>query len=766
MYKYITQEEELLEVVEKELKPYLLTEKPIIALDLETYIPDNIDDIPRPILKADGTYTGQIRTLQLGLDPNKAISLHGKQFIIDVKALGYELVSTYLKPILESSYILGHNLKYDYQFLYALLNIKLKKMIDTMLIGQVLYAGDIRNHGLVDVYQYLFNSKERYAWFKLSTKSEDYPEGMSFLQYKEFKSSQQAAWWGDTLKEKQLRYAADDVFYIFYCLEIFKDRLDKWEKTYEAKFEKGTGIRSVINLECSLISVYALMELRGVHVDLDYHKNHVIRILEEEKLKAQESCKNITRTYKVLKHLGRRPNRLEWEEEITEPINLNSPAQLKPKLEELINNDLPAGRKIQLDGTGEDIVKRFLNDQEYANQLSDKTKSTLRTVLNYKKASSLLSKFGQKLIDEASDRSYIHPNWFQLGSVEGSISTGRSSCKGPNYQQIPSRGFLFNSEHEVGNFFRTAYRADKGYKMVCADYSQIEARLAALICKNYDLVKRFNDGSLDIYGAIAKAMMDLDYEPKKDSDDEQEKFLRNYIGKTAGLSLLYGTHWRSLGKWMFDKTDGKVNWDSVEAETAYNKFFKNFPEFRIAIDEYRKRVAELPELAGKTLYPFTKRNREGELVPYFVAFSAVGLKRPRRFVLKPDYLNKTEDGLSFRGPKPVNEDGVVIGANPYNASLGAAAREGFNHQIQSTAANILKYAAYLIHNEFIRHGFEWQEGIVALVHDEVLCHVKEEHVGLAKAIVEACMQRAGEKLAVGLAFKIKAGIGDTWSAAK
>lgn len=758
MYQYISTVDQLQKVVEEDLIPYVEA-KYVLALDLETYS-DNPDEVPRPIPKSNGRLTGNIRTLQLGLDPLKPMSLDGKQFIIDVQKIDKESLIRLLKPVLENATVLGHNIKYDYQFLRMCLGISLRKMIDTMLIGQILYAGAIKNHGLVDVYAYTLNSREKYAWFQNQT-------GMSFSDYKDFKKSQQKEDWSGELSEDNLKYAAHDVFFIFYCLEEFKHRIDRFEKTYERGIEEGTGIRSVISLEFRLIPVYALMELRGIHVNLKYHTDHVISLLETEKEKAKNNCSNLTRTYKVTKHIGRRPKRVEWEEEVTEPININSPMQLKPKLEELLSTDL--GEKIVLEGTGEDIIKRFLNDPLIKDRLSQNTIYTLTNILYYKKASSLLSKFGEKLLEVATDRSYIHPSWFQMGGDEGSVSSGRSSCKNINIQQIPSRGFLFKTPtfdgYEVTDLFRTTFNADEGYTMVCADYSQIEARLAALVCKADSLVERFNAETIDIYGAIAKAMMDLDFEPQKESKDEYERYLRNYVGKTAGLSLLYGTHWKKLGRWMFDKTEGKVKWNDSESERAYKNFFKNFPEFAAEMIRSRESVKALAKEAGETLYPFTRRNKDGELVPFYVAQSFTGFKRPRRFVLKPEHLRLDEYTLSSKAAKIELEDGRLR-SNIYNQELSAASREAFNHRIQSTAANILKYAAYLVHNAFIKAGFHWSEGIVALVHDEILCHVRKENEELTKKIVCDAMKVAGERLAPGLVFNIKAKSADNWAKAK
>lgn len=753
MYKLIDSANELDKIIIGDLIPYIKsTTRPIIALDLETYSTDG--SLPRPILTKNGV-TGHIRTMQLGLDPDNPISLDGKQFIIDVKKIGYEVITKKLKKILENVFLLGHNIKYDYQFLWSLLKIYPKKMIDTMLINQVLYAGDIKRHSLGDLYRQTLD----YSWFRNCS-------GKTFDEYNDFKKQQQVEDWSEELSPESLQYAADDVFYIFFVYQDLKERLDLWEKAHERGFKPRTGIKAVINLEFKLIPVYALMELRGVPFDAYYQKNHLVAILINERDAAEKRCLHLTKTYVEQRRIGNRKSKVFEEMTITEPINLRSPMQLKPVLEGMINKDFnEAGfNSIQLEGTGEEILKRFLNDKRLEKRLSEKTKETLRDVLSFKKASSLLSKFGEKLLDNTTDLGFIHPSWFQIGSADNSVTTGRSSCREPNLQQIVSRGVLFG-KYDAGKLFRTAFKAKAGYKLVCADYAQIEARLAALICGDKDLINRFNEDSVDIYGAIAKAMMNLDYEPQKESKNDYERFLRNYIGKTAGLSLLYGTHWKSLSRWMFDKTDGKVVWEDTDAESAYNNFFKNFPKFREATDHFKKRVLYLPKQAGETLFPFTQR-KYGELIPYFIAFSGAGLRRPRRFVLKNEYLKMNEFQLSSKGPKPLDEEGNIKGSNPYFERLGSAVREGFNHEIQSTAANILKYAALLINNEFEENGFDWNEGIIALVHDEVLCHVREDRVELTQQIVSRCMKRAGEELATGLVFNVKPGVGDTWAEAK
>lgn len=144
---YIETEESLLEAME-EINEYINDplwaergKKPILAVDIETYNLDQIESeeessdvehtesdseeeeieeddeespkdkkkkknkVPRPILRADGQYTGQIRLIQIGLNPiyNPKMPVNNIQFLFDAKALGYEILSKHLKPILERS---------------------------------------------------------------------------------------------------------------------------------------------------------------------------------------------------------------------------------------------------------------------------------------------------------------------------------------------------------------------------------------------------------------------------------------------------------------------------------------------------------------------------------------------------------------------------------------------------------------------------------------------------------------------------------------
>lgn len=776
----------------EDLEEYLLYDKAKLALDFETYnskssfveMKINSDDdeeeeeeedlgIPRPLTRADGSITGQIRLIQIGLDPR----IRDRQYVIDAMKLGYEILRTHLKPVLERAPLLGQNLKYEYQFAWVLLGIDLARtasLLDVMLMSQCLYAGDKVHHGLGDLYGRFLDP----GWFVAKT-------GMDFDQYKEFKEKHQTRDWSEPdLKDDDYQYAADDVSLIFPLAERIRERIADWKRTYEYHLGAGKGIIEVIKLECSLIPVFAFMELRGIKLDVDYHRDVVIDYLIKKRDYAEKKV-GWTRMITVKRSNGRRGlNRVAWEEQVEEKVNLRSWQQLKPRVNQLLADHV--GPDVQIEKTSEDAIREVVN--RHKDDMPEEVKVKLRWILQYKKAASLLSKFGQKMIDAASYNGYIYPSWFQIGTDENSVDSGRCSCKKPNMMQMPSRGDLWvtrwvekngkqkplyytdTGEIEDGvnvtQFFRRSFISEDGWVLVDADYSQEEPRIACDFCNEKNMIAEFlKPGKTDIHSIIGRSMCGLGYYPQKG------EYERDYIGKTAGLQLLYGAYWKSLMAFMFQKTDGKVDWKPPQAEAAYNNFFNDYPAFKVKMEEVGHEMRRRAEQAGYTLAPFKKDRK-----PFAVAWTYFG--RARRFCLSREQMYMPDVALGIRYKKPVidpktkqqavDEDGnlVYTSFNTYKERMSAASREGFNHHIQGTAADILKFAIREIHYEFLKAGFDWNEGIVAVIHDEILCHVKEEHAQIASEIMQRCMKDAFEKFIKSVPAAMDLHVAKSWAEAK
>ncbi len=162
-------------------------------------------------------------------------------------------------------------------------------------------------------------------------------------------------------------------------------------------------------------------------------------------------------------------------------FNINSPQQLGKVLFD--DMDLPAPVKYgkgKTISTAADVLETLAAEHEIA-----------RKVLEYRQLSKLKGTYVDALpllIDPATGR--VHTTFNQAGAA-----TGRLSSSNPNLQNIPIRT-------ELGREIRAAFVPREGWKLVVADYSQIELRLLAHMSHDPALVKAFRNGE-DIHTRTA-----------------------------------------------------------------------------------------------------------------------------------------------------------------------------------------------------------------------------------------------------------------------
>lgn len=242
----------------------------------------------------------------------------------------------------------------------------------------------------------------------------------------------------------------------------------------------------VRDIEWPVIPVLARMEHAGIQLDTDY---------------LAEFSKQINQAIS------------DYEAQIygfaDREFNIASPAQLADVL--FTTLQLPT-QGIKKGKTGYSTAAGELD------KLRDKH-PIIDVITQYREVAKLKSTYVDTLPKLVDDQSRVHTT-FNLTVAQ----TGRLSSTDPNLQNIPTRT-------DLGRHIRTAFVAGKGNKLVSADYSQFELRLAAVLAEDQELVDLFNRGA-DIHMATAAQVYDR-------TPEDVTKTMRR-AAKVINFGILYG----------------------------------------------------------------------------------------------------------------------------------------------------------------------------------------------------------------------------------
>lgn len=162
-----------------------------------------------------------------------------------------------------------------------------------------------------------------------------------------------------------------------------------------------------------------------------------------------------------------------------------------------------------------------------------------------------------KIINTKTGKIHTHFN-------QAVTATGRLSSNDPNLQNIPART-------EEGRKIREAFVAEKGFKLLGLDYSQIELRLAAHMSQDKNMIKAFNDGE-DIHAATAAKINDIPLE--KVSKQQRRE------AKATNFGILYGQGPHGLSQ------AAGINF--FNAKEFIKKYFASYPGIKKMVDHFIK----------------------------------------------------------------------------------------------------------------------------------------------------------------------------------
>jgi DNA polymerase-1 len=247
-------------------------------------------------------------------------------------------------------------------------------------------------------------------------------------------------------------------------------------------------------------------------------------------------------------------------------FNLGSPKQLGDilfnKLELPVIKKTPKGAP----STAEEVLVELALDYPLP-----------KVLLEYRTLSKLKSTYTDKLpemINAATGR--VHTSYHQAVTA-----TGRLSSSDPNLQNIPIRS-------QEGRRIRQAFIAPPGYKVLAADYSQIELRIMAHLSGDESLLKAFNEGR-DVHSATASEVFEVALDEV--SGDQRRK------AKAINFGLIYGMSAFGLAK--------QLHLGRHEAQDYIDRYFQRYPGVQAYMDDTRALAKErgyVETLFGRRLY--------------------------------------------------------------------------------------------------------------------------------------------------------------------
>jgi DNA polymerase-1 len=313
--------------------------------------------------------------------------------------------------------------------------------------------------------------------------------------------------------DKATEYAAEDADATLRLWQVLKPRLaaEHMLNVYET-------------LERPLLRVLADMERRGISID-----RQVLSRLSGEF--AQEAA-----------GLEAEINTLAGE-----TVNVGSPKQM---------GDILFG-KLALPGGTKTKTGQWATGARVLDELAEQGHELPQKILDWRQVSKLKSTYTDAL------PGYVNPTTHRVHTsyALAATTTGRLSSSEPNLQNIPIRT-------EDGRKIRRAFIAERGMKLVSADYSQIELRLLAEIAGIEQLRKAFRDG-LDIHAMTASEMFGV---PVKNMPPEVRR-----RAKAINFGIIYGISAFGLAN--------QLAIGREEAGAYIRKYFERFPGIRDYIEE-------------------------------------------------------------------------------------------------------------------------------------------------------------------------------------
>ena len=321
----------------------------------------------------------------------------------------------------------------------------------------------------------------------------------------------------------------------------------------------------------------------------------------------------------------------------------------------------------------------------------------------YNKLTKIKSAYIDRFLD-TSEEGKFYPYFKQNGTVSGRY--------GSDLQQLPKPLEPGQDEDiiiEYTNIVRAFFICDDGYKFLDTDYASLEPRIFAAVAGD-DGLKEIFANDWDFYSTIAIRAEKLEgVSPDTKAPNYLKKVdpIKRQTAKSYSLGIAYGMSGYALAMTLGIPTK--------DADALVNGYLAGFPQLKLWRENSRAAIKADGYI----------KNKVGR-IRHLPNAKRIYAEHEDKLILDWKYRKDLE---RVKGVEKVTKD-----YKDYKNALNNC----LNFQIQSYAASVVNRAAVQINRKFKQENIQGQ--VIAQIHDQLICQVKEEDVKRACEIVQDCME--------------------------
>jgi DNA polymerase-1 len=508
----------------------------------------------------------------------------GVQYVIEVNNYSIDDLKEFFRSIeLTKTLVVGHNIKFDCNFILYHYGVCLSNVFCTQIAAQILDNGRQKElrFSLIDVIvRYLgpaySRDKEEKKQLQQSFVNPIVRKNLSILP---------------NIRNRQIEYAAEDIEHLIALYHLLDSRLN------------DAGLDIVSKLERKVLPVLSSMEVQGITIAKEpwskLVKDWEVELIQLQKLLDEESIQLLNGQKSKFNFNRRRATSTSLDLfGISHTSTLSSDNSINyASTDQLLQLWREFGEEPPKDGegtvsVGEDAVETYVTEQP-----NTRLTHFIELLLTYRELSKLVSTYGNSFLNLLDKNNCIHTSYTQTRT-----ETGRLSSKEPNLQNIPASK---NPLRDVRRFFI----AKPGHKLITCDMKSAEIAIAGDYSKEPLLVDAMKLG-VDMHSELASISFSIIFKQKINVTNSETDTI-SVDGYTYVLGELRGEH-KSVTFAKFYKAGAKRVYTTLAK--YINRHHPADNRIRVAGDVSNALDARMPQLSRYLSNLIDEAKTTGKLV--------------------------------------------------------------------------------------------------------------------------------------------------------